>query len=139
MTDKSKRDQLLDLADTVADAILNMSDEEVLAELESEGVRPEDAGKAFDSLTDSARMKAGQKDLAKARAEMKAQQRISAQRSSLSAKEARALVERAAKELPELTQAARNAKSGAMPDSEVIDYANDLLELGYELDGDNDA
>ena len=66
MTDKSKRDQLFALADTVADAILDMSDEEILAELDEEGLRPEDAGKAFDSLSDSARMKAGQKELARA-------------------------------------------------------------------------
>lgn len=138
MTDKSKRVQLFALADTVADAILDMSDEEILAELEEEGIRPEDAGKAFDSLSDSARMKAGQKELARARQAMKAAQQSAVRRRAMSADEARAIIARAGTELSDLTQAARNAKSGKMPDQEAFDLLDDLTELGYKFDGAND-
>lgn len=139
MTDKSKRDQLFALADAVVEQIFNMSDEEILAELESEGVSAVDAGKAFDSLADSARMKAGQKELALAREKMKAEKRAAAQLRQMSGDEARAIVERAANELPELTQAARNAKSSEMPDQEAFDLVDDLIELGYHISGLEEA
>jgi len=136
MTKKSKRDELFDLADNVVDTILNMSDEELDAELEREGIAPEDAVKAFDSLVDSARMKAGQKSLLRARVEVDADKRSARSGRPRSAAEALALVERAAKELPQMTQAARNAKSGAMSDSDVFDLLEDLEELGFSFDRD---
>jgi len=136
MTKKSKRDELFDLADNVVDTILNMSDEELDAELEREGIAPEDAVKAFDSLVDSARMKAGQKSLLRAREELDADKRSVRRCRLRSAAEARALVERAAKELPQMTQAARNAQSGAMSDGDVFDLLDDLEELGFSFDGD---
>ena len=139
MTKKSKRDELFDLADNVVDAILNMSDEELDAELEQEGIAAEDAVKAFDSLVDSARMKAGQKSLLRAREEVDADQRSVRSCRPRSAEEARALVERAAKELPQMTQAARNAKSGAMSDGDVFDLLDDLEELGFSFDGDEET
>lgn len=139
MTDKSKRDQMFAMADTVSDAILDMSDDEILAELKEEGIRPEDAGKAFDSLSDSARMKAGQKELARARQTMKAEQQTLVRRRAMSADEARAIIARAGDELSDLTQAARNAKSGKMPDQEAFDLLDDLIELGYQFDGANNA
>lgn len=136
MTKKSKRDELFDLADNVVDTILNMSDEELDAELEREGIAPEDAVKAFDSLVDSARMKAGQKSLLRAREELDADKRSARSCRPRSAAEARALVRRAAKELPQMTQAARNAQSGAMSDGDVFDLLDDLEELGFSFDGD---
>lgn len=136
MTKKSKRDELFNLADNVVDTILNMSDEELDAELEREGIAPEDAVKAFDSLVDSARMKAGQKSLLRAREELDADKRSVRSCRLRSAAEARALVERAAKELPQMTQAARNAESGAMSDGDVFDLLDDLEELGFSFDGD---
>lgn len=136
MTKKSKRDELFHLADNVVDTILNMSDEELDAELEREGIAPEDAVKAFDSLVDSARMKAGQKSLLRARRELDADKRSTRNGRPRTAAEARALVERAAKELPQMTQAARNAQSGAMSDGDVFDLLDDLEELGFSFDGD---
>lgn len=139
MTKKSKREELFDLTDNVVDAILNMSDDELDAELEREGIAPEDAVKAFDSLVDSARMKAGQKSLLRAREEVDADQRSVRSCRLRSAEEARALVERAAKELPQMTKAARNAKSGVMSDGDVFDLLDDLEELGFSFDGDEET
>jgi hypothetical protein len=136
MTKKSKRDELFDLADNVVDTILNMSDEELDAELEREGIAPEDAVKAFDSLVDSARMKAGQKSLLRAREKLNADKLSARSGRSRSAAEARALVERAAKELPQMTQAARNAQSGVMSDDDVFDLLDDLEELGFSFHGE---
>lgn len=136
MTKKSKRDELFDLADNVVDTILNMSDEALDAELEREGIAPEDVVKAFDSLVDSARMKAGQKSLLQAREELDADKRSARKGRTRSAAEARALVERAAKELPQMTKAARNAQSGEMSDGDVFDLLDDLEELGFSFDGD---
>lgn len=136
MTTKSKRDELFDLADNVVDAILNMTDEEINAELKAEGVSAEDAAKAFDSLMDSARMKAGRKSLLNARQEMDASRRSSGRHRPATAAEARDLIARAAIELPQMTQAARNAKSGDMPDREVFELLDDLRELGVNFDKD---
>ena len=133
MTDKSKRDELFALADGVVETILEMSDEEVLAELEAEGVSAADAGKAFDSLADSARMKAGRKELSHARELMNAERHAAAQMKSMTGDEARALIERAAREIPEMTQAARNATSGKMPDREAFELLEDLITLGFDI------
>lgn len=133
MTTKSKRDELFDLADNVVDAILKMTDEEITADLKAEGVSAEDAAKAFDSLMDSARMKAGRKNLLRARMEMQAAEHGRDKRKPMTAAEARKLIARAANELPQLTQAARNAKTSKMPDSEVLDLLEDLNELGIDL------
>lgn len=138
MTTKSKREELFNLADNVVDAILNMSDEEIQADLKEEGISAEDAGKAFDSLLDSARLKAGRKALAKARKAMEEDQKTQRRRQVVSAEEARAIIARAALEHPQMTQAARNAKSGDMSDSEVFDLLDDLLELGVDIPGGGD-
>ena len=137
MTTKSKRDELFDLADNVVDAIFNMPDEEIIAELDAEGVSVEDAAKAFDSLMDSARLKAGRKSLLNARQEMDASRRSSGGQKPVTATEARDLIARAAKELPQMTQAARNAKSGEMPDREVFELLEDLRELGVSFTKDH--
>lgn len=131
MKRKSKRDKLFALADEVVDAILQMSDEEVLEELEKEGISAETAGRSFDSLTDSARMKAARNELASARKKMQEerQERHSVAQSIMSPEEARALIERAGREIPNLTAAARNAKSGDVPDCEAVVLANSLLYL----------
>lgn len=136
MTNKSKTDELFDLADNVVDAILNMSEEEIDAELDQEGIKGEDAVKAFDSLVDSARMKAGRKALLKARDEIEANKKTGIKGRTVTVAEARALVERAAKELPQMTQAARNAQSGEMSDDDVFDLLSDLEELGVDLSED---
>ncbi len=139
MTNRSKRDELFDLAENVVDSILNMSDEELDSEFEREGIAPEDAVKAFDSLVDSARMKAGQKSLLRAREELDADKRSARNSHPRSAAEARALVKRAAKELPQMTQAARNAESSAMSDGDVFDLLDDLEELGFSFDRDTET
>ena len=70
---------------------------------------------------------------------MKAEQKTAVRRRAMSADEARAIIARAGEELSDLTQAARNAKSGNMPDGEAFDLLDDLIELGYQFDGANDA
>ncbi len=138
MTTKSKREELFDLAENVVDAILSMSDEEILADLEEDGITAEDAGRAFDSLLDSAQMKAGRKALARARDEMNAHRLASSQSRNVTFDEARVIVARIARGLPSLTQAARNACAGPMSDREVLDFLADFRELGVALPGEGD-
>lgn len=138
MTTKSKREELFDLTDNVVDAILSMSDEEILADLEENGIAAEDAGRAFDSLLDSAQMKAGRKALARARDEMNADRLASSQCWNVTADDARVIVARIARDAPSLTQAARNACAGPMSDREVLDLLADFRELGVALPGEGD-
>ncbi len=138
MTTKSKREELFDLTDNVVDAILNMSDEEILADLEEDGITAEEAGRAFDSLLDSARMKAGRNALARARDEMNADRMASCHGRVVTATEARVIGARIAREQPSLTQAARNACEGPMSDREVLDLLEDFRELGVALPGEGD-
>jgi hypothetical protein len=136
MTDTTKRDELSRLADSLADTILEMSDDEILKELKTEGVSAEDAARAFDSLLDSARMKAGRNELAKARKEMIADKKAKAACAAPTAEEVRAHIERARRELPQLTEAARNAASGDMSDKDALELFSDLQELGVDFERD---
>ncbi len=138
MTTRSKHEELFDLADNVVDAIRAKTDEDILAELDEDGITAEDAGRAFDSLLDSAELKAGRKAFALAREEMVADRRSTSRGRYVSAEEARAHVARIARQQPNLTQAARNACSVPMSDQEVLDLLGDFRELGVELPGGGD-
>lgn len=131
MTSRTKSEQLFSLADAVADAILDMSEDEILAELEAEDVSAVDAGKAFDSLADSARIKAGRREFENARRQLEESKRQRVDLTALNSAQVRAMIKRATLETNELTQAARNATTEQMSDDEALDYLEDLIELGF--------
>ena len=108
MATKTKREELFDLTDNIVEEILNMSEEEILSDLEEDGIIAEDEERAFDSLLKSAQMKAKQKADARACNEMAAKMTVSNTP--------------ILREQPNVTWEARNRRGGPVVDQEVPDY-----------------
>ena len=133
MTTDKKREELFHLADSVIDSLFTMSDEEILSQMDADGVCVEDADRAFDSLIDSARMAAGREILARARAELDSNCMSAVFTCPMTVNDARMFVTHFVASEGGITKAARNGCAGDLSDHEVLDLVNDLRTLGVRI------
>ncbi|MFK5979726.1 MAG: hypothetical protein QM488_12660 [Rhizobiaceae bacterium] len=134
MTKSRNSIELDHLTDQLVEDVLNMSDAEILSEFNEEGVSNEDISKLFTSHVVAAKMKIGREKLASARRMMMSQRGGSDRIRPRTPAEARRLIDRAAKEHSELTQAARNANSDQVSDRDIMQQYADLVRLGVIID-----
>jgi hypothetical protein len=136
MTDpKSDRAALDRLADALAEDILNASDQDILAEVKTDGENPAAIGAEIQTLFAKAKAKVAKRQLAEAKAGAAASRRQTANVVRLNPAEARKTLARALTRDPEtaskLTLAAR--KGEALSDEDVRGMLEDLAELGIPL------
>ena len=67
MTNTRKNNELMNLADNLAEEVLTLSDSEILEELLEDGLDAKGIEKTFSSLLDKAKLRVGKADLAAAR------------------------------------------------------------------------
>lgn len=138
MTNTRKHNELMNLADTLAEDILTMSDSEILEELLEDGFDTQRIEAAFNSLLDKAKLRVGKADLAAARLEMKAIRKSVVNRTPIDGSMARQLIMSATCQNNGMTMAARNAASGQMSDRDALQLLADYEELGISFETDND-
>lgn len=134
MTNSRKSVELDHLTDQLVEDTLNMSDAEILAEFNEDGLSSEDIEALFKSQTTAAKMKAGREKLASARRMMATDKRKKVSIPVKTASEMRQIINRAAQEHSELTQAARNANSDNVSDRDIMQQYADLVKLGVISD-----
>lgn len=134
MTNSRKSVELDHLTDQLVEDTLNMSDAEILAEFIDDGLSSEDIEAQFKSHVSAAKMKAGRARLATARRMMATERRNTVSIPVRTVAEMRQIINRAAQEHSELTQAARNANSDKVSDRDIMQQYADLVKLGVISD-----
>jgi len=138
MTNTRKHNELMNLADNLAEEIMTLSDSEILEELLEDGLDAKEIKNTFSSLLDKAKLRVGKSDLAAARLEMKAMQNSVVNRTPIDGDMARKLIMSANCQNNGMTMAARNAASGQMSDRDALQLLADYEELGVSFETDND-
>lgn len=142
MTEKNLNDPIaLDrLAETLIDDILNMTDEEILAEVKADGDDPERVAQETRGIFERAIMNFGKLKLLAAKKAVISDRQKSSKVSQIDPSAARQKLDRILKKNPKtldkLTLAAR--KGEGLSDSDVLSMLQDLEELGIEEQDDNE-
>lgn len=138
---KSAREALDRLADAFVEDILNMSDEDILAEFREDHGDPDQHEKELRELFEESVMIANKQRLAEAKAGVAASRRTtSAPSASDDINEVRKrlrLIFEAPNEAQQLTLAARNQKESDMSDADARTLLEDLEELEETTPDDN--
>ena len=132
-------EQLSALTDQIVDMILNMSDDEILAESEKQGISLSTSANIYDSIADSAKIEAKRIEFKRLRTNILDKPAKSKPKGKLpshfNGKLARSILNHVANDTKlKLTWTAHNIAIDELSDSEAIQYVTDLVdELDYKI------
>lgn len=139
MTKSHDEKDLNPLFDLIIEDALELSDEALREELESEGGSIEESAARVAAAVERARASVGIERLAAARRGFNAQRAAARPRKARTGAEARRMLARLQASRPDLTLAARGADGEELSDHDAIKMLEDYESLGIVLDEDDDA